>query len=318
MSRTPVSRRRRTDAVELTNEPDVELESEVDIERVRHRGGAPPDAPGPEPGMTIEGGGTRIVSEEERLRMLEDGSVERRLDRREHEPPRRRIVGGWGASAVSLALLVAILAALAAVWALGGEEDVSVPTVVGMPVDEAVAKLDEAGLSPNLTGGPNDRPAGTVAEQDPAAGATVSEGSRVSVLVSEGPDEVDIPNATGLDEATARDRLASAGLDVRVVEVFSDDAEGTVVAQSPAAGESASPDTSVRLNVSKGTGRVVVPSLVGEQRDAAEQRLAELDLEANVVAVPSDEPEGVVVAQNPTSGEVGVGSSVRLNVSSGQ
>jgi beta-lactam-binding protein with PASTA domain len=71
----------------------------------------------------------------------------------------------------------------------------------------------------------------------------------------------------------------------------------------------------VRLNVSKGTGLVDVPSLVG-QTDA-EAQLSRLGLEANVVEVPSVQPAGVVVAQHPTGGQVKKGSTVRLNISSG-
>ncbi len=41
-------------------------------------------------------------------------------------------------------------------------------------------------------------------------------------------------------------------------------------------------------------------------------------IEANVVEVPSDEPAGTVVAQNPVGGQAQQGSTVRLNVSRGR
>ena len=105
---------------------------------------------------------------------------------------------------------------------------------------------------------------------------------------------------------------------VNVVDVFSDEQEeGRVIAQSPAAGEEAEPDSTIRINVSKGPGTVTVPDLVGLARADAESRLDELGLEANVVEVPSAQPRGTVVAQNPTAGEARVGSAVRLNVSTG-
>ena len=73
----------------------------------------------------------------------------------------------------------------------------------------------------------------------------------------------------------------------------------------------------MRLNVSKGSGTVNVPSLVGTSQNDAVAQLEAAGLDANVVPVPSTEPAGTVVAQNPTSGEVRRGSSVRLNVSNG-
>ena len=111
--------------------------------------------------------------------------------------------------------------------------------------------------------------------------------------------------------------LAAAGLGVNVVKVFSDEPEGQVTAQNPGAGEKVATDTTVRLNVSKGTGEVDVPSLVGVSRDEAVSTLEAAGLRANVVTVPSAEPEGTVVAQNPTAGTTRAGSSVRLNFSSG-
>ena len=90
-----------------------------------------------------------------------------------------------------------------------------------------------------------------------------------------------------------------------------------MIAQSPSAGTQANKGSAVRLNVSKGTGLVTVPNVVGQERSAAESQLAELGLKANTVTVPSSEAAGIVVAQNPTSGQLREGQSVRLNVSAG-
>jgi serine/threonine-protein kinase len=78
-----------------------------------------------------------------------------------------------------------------------------------------------------------------------------------------------------------------------------------------------SKDDGVRLNVSKGSGLVDVPSVVGETRASAEAQVTDVGLKANIFEVPSIEPEGTVVAQHPVGGKIREGSSVRLNVSSG-
>jgi PASTA domain len=67
------------------------------------------------------------------------------------------------------------------------------------------------------------------------------------------------------------------------------------------------------LNVSKGTGLVDVPSLVGLTRADAEAQLSDAGLEANVFEVPSIEPAGTVVAQNPLGGQLRQGEAVRIN-----
>jgi len=57
---------------------------------------------------------------------------------------------------------------------------------------------------------------------------------------------------------------------------------------------------------------------VGMTRGQAEAELSNAKLEANVVEVPSDEPVGTVVAQNPVGGQAQQGTAVRLNVSAGR
>ena len=62
--------------------------------------------------------------------------------------------------------------------------------------------------------------------------------------------------------------------------------------------------------------KAIVPGVVGLQIRAALARLHVQGLRANVVAVPSSEPSGRVVAQHPKAGVATAdGSSVRLNVS---
>ncbi len=100
--------------------------------------------------------------------------------------------------------------------------------------------------------------------------------------------------------------------------VFSSSPAGEVVAQAPAAGLRVAKESAVRLNVSKGSGVVGVPSLVGLSQGDATAQLGTAGLEANVVPVPSAEPAGTVVAQNPPAArQVRRGSTVRLNVSKG-
>lgn len=232
------------------------------------------------------------------------------------EPPLRR-----QAPSLAPALLVILgltLAGVAAAWYwTSRDEREPVPSVAGLTVDRAIARLREEGFATAAVNRANEADAGTVFSQDPRAGAEADEGSTVRVLVSGGPATRPAPNAVGLDETVARDRLAAAGLEVVVDEVFSDEPEGSVVAQDPPAGRRVGEGQRVRLEVSKGTGLAELPSLVGRSGASAEAELGALGLRASVHRVPSREPADTVVAQHPAPGEVRVGSTVRLNVSTG-
>jgi beta-lactam-binding protein with PASTA domain len=221
--------------------------------------------------------------------------------------------------AIALGALALVLAAAAVAWLAFGEEDTrEVPTVEGLPLNEAVERLQNEGFQVAVATEPSDARSGTVFAQDPGAGTQAEEGSTVQVSVSGGPETISVPNAVGLPEAEARDRLVDAGFEVESNGVFSDREPGIVASQTPSAGAQAEPGSTVRIEVSQGTGMVDVPNVVGLTRGEAEAELSTAGLEANVIQVPSDEPVGTVVAQNPVGGQAQQGSTVRLNVSAGR
>jgi beta-lactam-binding protein with PASTA domain len=231
------------------------------------------------------------------------------------ERPRRRgpLIWPW-----LLALLVLVLAGLAALWYFTREDTKAVPDTVGQTLEAAVSRLQDEGFKTNITQENDDSPEGRVFEQDPAGGEEAEEGSTVAIVVSRGPATAEVPDVVDALADDARDELEDAGFQVNVVEVFSDQPDGQVVAQNPRGGTEADEGSTVRINVSKGTGRVEVPDFVGENQADAREQLANLGLRANVVEVPSSEPGGTVVSQNPPGGtSAAVGSAVRLNVSAG-
>jgi len=286
-------------------EPIVERVEQVEVDE-----GAPPPPP-VGPGDREQ----RYVRESETTRQRADGAIE--TDRIRVEDRRRSNGEIVGIVLIVLALLAA--GAFAAWWFLARDDSKSVPAVEGLSSTQAVSRLQEDGFVAQTTTQPSDNvPAGQVVDQQPGAGTDADKGSTVSLVVSGGPTSVDVPNAVGLPEADARDRLVAAGLQVTSNEVFSDKPVGTVVAQSPAAGAQADNDAQVTINVSKGTGLVDVPNVVGQTRGEAEAALSSAGLEADVAEVPSAQPEGTVVAQHPVGGTVDKGSAVRINVSLGQ
>jgi beta-lactam-binding protein with PASTA domain len=236
----------------------------------------------------------------------------------EEPPPPRRGPLLWP---YLLLLLLLVLGGIAALYYFTREDDDTkpVPAVVRLPVDEAVNRLTEEGFTTDVRQQASEAAEGTVFEQRPDGGEEADEGSTVILLVSRGPAETTVPNVVGLRLEAALDKLDEAELGAQQRGVFSEEPRGTVVAQDPSGGERAPRNSRVRINVSRGTGRVTVPNVVGQTASDAGANLREAGLQARVVSVPSAEAEGTVVAQNPPAGsELGRGESVRINVSTGQ
>jgi eukaryotic-like serine/threonine-protein kinase len=230
-------------------------------------------------------------------------------------PPRRPVLWPY-----LLALLLLVLAGIAALVLFTRDEDDTkpVPGVERLPVDAAVNRLSAEGFTSDVRQEENEARPGIVFEQNPSSGEEAEEGSTVTLLVSSGPAETTVPNVVGLRLDSALEKLDEAELGARQNKVFSEEPPGTVVAQNPGGGDEAPRNSDVRINVSQGTGRVTVPNVVGQTASDAGANLREAGVEARVVNVPSGEPEGTVIAQNPRAGsEIRRGTPVRINVSSG-
>ena len=189
--------------------------------------------------------------------------------------------------------------------------------VVGQSVDTAVTQLEQAGFKTQITRRPATAKPDTVLAENPGGGTKADKGSIVALTVSSAPATVTVPNAVGVTQADARDRLVAAGFKVTSASVSSDQPTGTVVAQAPAAGEKVARGANVRINVSKGSANANVPSEVGQTADAAQRDLAAKGFKPTVVQVASDQVAGTVIAQSPAGGQARKGASVQLNISKG-
>jgi eukaryotic-like serine/threonine-protein kinase len=254
-----------------------------------------------------------VVHEEERTRVLPDGTVLHETDRVEQKQSRFRELLPW----ILIAVLGVIILVGLIVWYTTRSDTKAVPNVVGLQVDDAVNRMQADGFKTQIARQANDHAAGIVFSQNPEANVKAGSGSTVHLTVSSGKAQVTVPNAVGRAQADARDQLVNAGFTVTTAQVNSSQPVGTVVAQDPAAGTKATPGTRVRINVSQGPGNVQVPSEVGSQVADARANLTAKGFRPVVTLVPSNAPSGTVVAQSPASGSAPHGSTVSLNVSQG-
>ena len=128
-----------------------------------------------------------------------------------------------------------------------------------------------------------------------------------------------VPNVVGQRANAATARLRADGFTPVTRQQYSNEPLGEVLRQEPAAGRTLREGGTVTLFASRGAATATVPNLRGLSEAEAASELTERGLRANVFRVPSNEPDGTVVAQNPSADEVvKKGSAVRINVSRGQ
>ncbi|WP_344263276.1 Stk1 family PASTA domain-containing Ser/Thr kinase [Streptomyces sodiiphilus] len=223
-----------------------------------------------------------------------------------------------------LLVVAAVLVLIGAVFVgralFGGsppEAGVEVPNLAGKTVEEAEQGAESAGFRVEVGDSkPCDEDEGLICETDPAAGSEIERDSIVTLIMSEGPEMVEVPDVTGQDYETARDTLEDLGLEVSREEEVSDQAAGTVLGQDPAASEEVAPGSTVTLTVAVEPETVQVPDVVGLQYDAAVQRLQQDGFTAaQRVQETNDYPENQVVAQDPTAGSsLKPGSQITLTI----
>ena len=118
-----------------------------------------------------------------------------------------------------------------------GKAETTVPSLVGLSLDEATQALRDNDLAlGDTTPVPSEDPQGTVRKVDPGEGETVPVGTRVDIRYASGKNRV--PDVTGLSEAEAVAAIEDAGFAPnRTTEETAEAPPGQVVSQSPGAGE---------------------------------------------------------------------------------
>jgi beta-lactam-binding protein with PASTA domain/tRNA A-37 threonylcarbamoyl transferase component Bud32 len=204
-----------------------------------------------------------------------------------------------------------------AVFVSNGPGTVKVPDVLGLTEADAKRRVRAAGLRPQVTQESSAKvPDGIVIRTDPSAGRPVDRRSAVTVVVSSGPEQVDVPDVTGQDEADAVAALREKGLTAVIHEKASSEPEGTVVSQSPAGGLQVDQGSSVTILVSNGKVKEI-PDVTGLSQAEAESQIEDAGFTPAIRTRPTDQPDevGSVLSQSPRGGaQRREGSTVTLTV----
>ena len=140
------------------------------------------------------------------------------------------------------------------------ETTVQVPQVTGYTDTAAIGMLTDAGLDYNREYENSDTVAeGTVIRQSPESGASVANGTKVTIVVSQGRQSVAVPDLKNMTESEARKALEEKGLQVGTIgSDYSDTVEeGKVIDQTEVAGKTVYSGTSIGFTVSLGKKEVL-------------------------------------------------------------
>jgi serine/threonine-protein kinase len=199
-----------------------------------------------------------------------------------------------------------------------GPPDELVPSVSGLPADQAVQELNAAGFKVTQDPTPSTSVAkGMVVKTSPAEGTPAPHGSRIRLFVSSGPPDVKVPNVVGQAKSDARRQLEDAGFSVSVQQTFSAAPKDEVVSQSPTGDTQVPKGSQVTLTVSKGQQQVAVPDVTGMDVKSARAALRGAGFKVKTEKQPTVGGQNTVSSQTPQGGtKADKGSEVTITVAS--
>lgn len=228
-------------------------------------------------------------------------------------------------------IIVAIIAVLALLGLAGffafgaGGDKADVPDVTGMTAEQAQMTIEQHGFKVGEVKNVYDDTAepGTVVGQNPKGGTQADKGSKINIDVSQGSEEIEVPDVMGLTLDEARKAITVAGFSVgETTKEYSDSVEeGKVMKQTPSAKSMAAQGSKIDLVISQGTDQKEVPDVEGLSLDAARSKIERAGFKLTQAGSQHSNSvdKDCVISQSPSAGsQVPEGSSVSVVVSLGK
>lgn len=196
--------------------------------------------------------------------------------------------------------------------------------LTGMTYEEAKKELNSMGLGikkgDSISSDKYEE--GLVVGQSEKEGDMVKKNTTITVNLSSGEGEIDVPSVVGLDKDAATEKLKEAGFKVSTEYEYSDDVpEGDVISQTPDGKSKAKKNDTVTIVVSRGTQQVKMISVVGKSEQEARDALSAIGVTVSSVSsdYSNNVPEGCVISQSISEGTfVNPGTTVTLTISLGK
>ena len=197
-----------------------------------------------------------------------------------------------------------------------GKERYPMPDVVGASEAEARTALTDTQLA---VGEVRHRYSEKVAEglvisASEQKDTPLPPGEDVDLVVSKGPEPIDVPDVAGMARSDAKQTLRDLGLRVRMSRTFDNSVpRGQVISQDPSSSRTLFRGDRVQLLVSKGPELVQVPSVFGRHQDDAIAALEGAGFAVDVQQASGYVGFDLVSAQNPSGSDLApLGSTVTI------
>jgi serine/threonine-protein kinase len=292
--------------------------AEMRSDLVRVHNGEPPEAP-------------KILTEADRSSLMaaphssdSAGALTNPLPRQQLDFTRERSLGSvsrWAIAVAALAVLTVVVTILINTFG-GGMRNVQVPDVRNQASADAIAALQNHGFKTRTQQQPDstvqpDHVIGT----DPGANTKVGAGELITIEVSTGPEQREVPDVSSLSYAAAVKKLKSAGFS-RFKQVNSPSTPETkdkVIGTNPPANQTSAITNEIAVIVGSGPSSKQVPDVAGQTADEAQKNLTVYGFSKFAqAAVDSPRPAGAVIGTNPPAGaNVPVDTVIELQVSKG-
>jgi serine/threonine-protein kinase len=230
-------------------------------------------------------------------------------------------VGRWLAVVAVLAVLTVVVTI--AINTFGGNtRNVQVPDVRGQASADAIAALQNRGFKTRTQQKPDSSiPPDHVIGTDPGSNSSVGAGDEITINVSTGPEQRELPDVSSLSYADAVKKLKSAGFGRfrQVISPSTPEMSGKVIGTSPPANQTSAITNEITVIVGSGPATKQVPDVTGQTIDLAQKNLTVYGFTKIIQSsVDSPKPAGDVISTNPPAGAtVSVDSVIELQVSKG-
>ncbi|MEH3139566.1 MAG: Stk1 family PASTA domain-containing Ser/Thr kinase [Mycobacterium kyogaense] len=282
----------------LSKNPDnrYQTAAEMRADLVKVHSGERPDAP-------------KIFTDAERTSLL--SATPPRTGPVSHQPryqPKERSgsVGKWVVAVAVLAVLTVLVTI--AINSFGGDtRDVQVPDVTGQASADAIAALQNRGFTVNTVPKPDSEvPPEHVINTDPAANASVAAGSEITVNVSYGPQQAEVPDVAGQTYADAVRKLTDSGFSRfrQTTSASLPEQKDRVLSTVPPANQTSAITNEIVIVVGKGPATAIVPDCVGQTIEVCQQIMTASGFTKTVpVQVDSTTAAGQIIGSDPAAGQ---------------
>jgi serine/threonine protein kinase len=305
----------------LAKNPENRYQTAADMrtDLIRVHSGEAPDAP-------------KVFTDAERTSLISSTPVQGRAQPTEHipthrpgaNPPEPRgSIARWLIAVAILAVLTVVVTV--AINMIGSNpRDQQVPDVTGQKKDDAIALLQNRGFKVRTNPAQsNTVTINDVISTDPSANSAVAAGDDITINVSIGPEQAEIPDVRTMSPAQAVDKLKAAGFEktAQSPSVSTPELKGQVIQTVPPVNSTAAVTNVITIVVGSGPNTKPIPDVTGQAVDVATRILVANGFTAPPIPVPVDgltPTKGQVMGTlPPANADAAVDTPIQLQVSQG-